>query len=319
MTPLPGEVLVMLHKLGYERLGGISTHVYRHRERAEILKLAVGGSAEERDDLLRSFRQCVAASRVYAADGLMPEVLEVGDSFAGTDCLYLRERSIAGRNLAEAYLAEPELWEARLPDLLIRIYQRFLAGPAWEITHAWDQNLRWHDELRSSRHFPRYTHLHAAIREAGLTLRDTARQGYLIHGDLQFGNILALEGERSGEVMLIDWQESGFWPIAFDFAMLYTFLRGPSEQVEAHLEPVYRSGPPLRRLWQTLASRLQAQLGVGEELRRFVLFRMGRGWLYKLDQALQAGDAEEANRWERAVAELVDGRTFREWPMPGQT
>jgi Phosphotransferase enzyme family len=311
------EAEVTAQELGFERLGGISTQVYWSRERAEILKLAVCRNTDEREALLQSFRRCLATSRVYASEGLMPEVLEVGDDFAGTRCPYLRERYVAGKNLAEAYLIQPEYWDVRLPEELIRIYRRFRAGTSMRITASWDQNLHWHDELQSSAQFPRYAALHAGIREVGLTLRETARVGYLIHGDLQFGNILALEGERSGEVMLIDWQESDFWPIAFDFAMLYTFLQGPAEQVEEPLQPIYRGRPPLRRLWQTLASRLHAELGMGEELREFVIFRMGRGWLYKLDQALRAGDRNEANRWERAVVELIEGRTFREWPLPG--
>lgn len=54
------------------------------------------------------------------------------------------------------------------------------------------------------------------------------------------------------------------------------------------------------------------------ELGDFTLFLMGRGWLYKLDQALRAGDEAAAVRWERAVTDLVEGRMFREWPLPGR-
>lgn len=304
--------------LGYEPLGGIATRVYRGRERNEVLKLARDGREEEREEVFQSFRRCLAASRVYAAEGLMPEVLAVGSDFEGSGCPYLRERYVPGKNLAEAYLADPVSWDALLPEVLIRIYRRFLAGPVRDVTPAWDDNLRWHDALRESEAFPRFATLHARVREAGERLREAAPCGPLIHGDLQLGNILALTGERAGEVMLIDWQESGYWPIAFDFTMLYTFLQGPVEQVEPHLQPFYEGQPPLRRLWETLAARLPAELGIGGELGDFTLFRMGRGWLYKLDQALRAGDEAAATRWERSVTDLVEGRMYREWPLPGQ-
>jgi aminoglycoside phosphotransferase (APT) family kinase protein len=306
----------IVRQSGYRHLGGVSNRVYVDRANAEVLKLAVRKNAEECGEALQSFRACLAASCVYAPEGLMPEVLDVGSDFGGTGYPFLRERYVAGKNLAEEYLLRAEFWEERLPAALMEIYQRVLAGPSRNIIHSWDQNLTWHDELNSSEYFSRYAELHAAVKERGLLLRETAGEGFLIHGDLQFGNILALDGDRDGEVMLIDWQESGFWPLAFDFAMLYTFLMGPAEQVEDHLRPLYRSRPPLLGFWQALAPRLRSELGIGEELREFVIFRLGRGWLYKLDQALRSGKSEEAERWGRAVAELLEGRIFDMWPLP---
>ena len=53
-----------------------------------------------------------------------------------------------------------------------------------------------------------------------------------------------------------------------------------------------------------------------DELKYSVLFRMGNGWLYQLDRALQRGDTERAIELERDLRGLTSGRCFDIIPYP---
>ncbi len=302
-----------LRQLGYEHIGGISNRVFLHRQRGEVLKLAVGVDSISLPYKLAGFQACLEAGAMYAPEGIMPEVLEAGADFAGTGYPFLRERYVPGRNLNEEYIQRPQFWDLRLPEELVRIYGKMLDGPTRDVSRFWDERLESLDELRESPHFARFAPVHAACREAALFLKGRCTIGYRLHGDLQFGNLIA-RGDDG--VMLIDWELTSYLPLVFEFAHFYVFLHDPVPQVEDHLKSAYAHFQPLRRLWEVLAPRLSSEFGIGgQEFEQAVLVH-ATGHIGWLDRALRLGRAEDADYWEWRLRRLVDGEVFRNLQVP---
>jgi hypothetical protein len=94
---------------GHEPLvgGGGTNHVFVHRGRGELLRLAVTDDPNVRDWKTQDFARCREASRRFAPRGLMPEVRDAGENWAGTGCPFLIERFVPGQNLGEAYANIP--------------------------------------------------------------------------------------------------------------------------------------------------------------------------------------------------------------------
>lgn len=307
----------LLDRRGYVPLGGLSNRVFLHRERGEVLKLAVSEAPIPFPYRIAGFRACREASDLYASKGLMPEVLEVGEDFAGAGYPYLRERFIPGRVLTAAYLDNPSLWERRFPDEIVRIYRALLDSPPRDLATFWDERIEALDELRRSPHFSRFGDFHAACRDAVLSLRERCATGYRLHGDLQFGNLIAAgDGGSDARVMLLDWELTAVLPLALEFAYFYAFLHDPVPQVEDHLKQEYARIRPLRRLWAVLAPCLRSEFGLrGDDLRDAILVhRTGR--LFSLDRALRAGRDDDATYWERQLRQVVNGENFRLLPLP---
>jgi hypothetical protein len=302
----------LLERLGYHRLGGMHRAVYRHAKRAEVLKLALTRDPAEIQDARTSFRRALEISAEYAPLGLMPEVLEVGDDFRGTGYPWLRERYVPGDNLARMYLADPALWIGLLPRELARIYRIIKAGPVLDVQATWD------DKLRDLSHPEGCEEEHAAVRRAGKYLRDHHVQGYQIHGDLHFGNMLAVQranGERS--LMLIDWEVSEVMPLGYEFAMLYTFLFDPTGQVQSDLVPAYRRRTPLRAMWEAIGPVLRQDLGVTfDEFVSALAFRMGNARLQQIERALARGDSVMAKNYYRDLRAYTRGELLTALPYP---
>lgn len=158
--------------------------VYLHRGRGEILKVAVTADPAQLEYKRADLAHCLEVSALYAAQGLMPEVLEVGQDFCGTGLPFLRERHVRGQNRGHAYLSDPQGWVDRLPGELDRIYRSIAATPRHDVRGTWAEKLRWLARPKG------YDDLTAAVRQAGEYCHEHCATGYRIHGDLQFGNIL---------------------------------------------------------------------------------------------------------------------------------
>lgn len=312
-----GDLDTALRRCGYEQLGGVANRVFLHRGRGEVLKLAVSEDPVPFRYRIAGFRACREVSARYAPEGLLPEVLAAGEDFAGTGYPYLRERYVPGRNLAAAYLDDPAWWDARLPAEIVRLYTVMLDSPTRDAAGFWDEKLAKIEALRASPHHPRFADLLARHRDATLAMRERHPTGHRLHGDLQFGNLLAPDAGPPGRVMLLDWELTTVLPPVFEFAHFYAFLHDPVPQLEEGLQRGYRRLGPLRRLWVRLAPRLHSAFGIGgEEFRDAVLIHSGGG-IFWLDRALRAGRDAEAAYWERSVRRVVAGEIFAALPIPG--
>jgi hypothetical protein len=282
-----------------------SNRVYRHRERPEVLKVALDLDPASQLYARAQFRRCLAVSKVYAHQGVMPEVLVVGDDFSGSGLPWLRERFIEGQNLGAAYLDDPAFWTANAPALIVRLARILAGGPKRELRSVWE------DKLAGMVCPLGYEELYTVVVESGRFLAENCRTGHIIHGDLQFGNLLVQREGGAARMWLIDWEVSEVATLGYEFAMLYTFLLGPEDQVEARFRARYSVLKPLRAFWDALAPLLWDELSISKaEFRQSVVFRMGNGWLYQLDQALRRGDSTRANELARDIKSLVSGRSF---------
>ena len=312
------DIARVVRERGYEPLaGGMTNHLFVHRRRGEVLRLAVTSDPEVRGWKTQDFARCRAASPLFASCGLMPEVLDAGDDWGGTGCPYLVERFVSGRNLSEAYADAPDFWDERLPGEIVRIYQGLLeaGSPLEEAAGFWQDKLAWLDELNDSPHFTRFADLHAVCRAAVLSLAERELPCPHLHGDLQLANLLVVDA-RAGRLLLIDWELTQRLPLAFEFAHFYQNLYDPVPQTVDALRPYYERARPLKRLWENLAPRLAAEFGVGGETFRRAVIIHRSGWLRPLDGALRAGDDEQAVHWERKLRAVVDGATFDVLPAP---
>lgn len=303
---------VLTQSLGYQHLGGMSKNrVYLHQDREEVLKVTVDTDPVTVEYTRAQFRRCLDISSVYAHQQVMPEVLAVGDDFHDTGYPWLRERYIAGINLGAAYLEDPTFWIGHAPQEIVRTVKMFTT------THTENITTTWHEKMAGMVCPVGYEDLHATIVRSGKYLAERFTTGHIIHGDLQFGNILVRRTEHRCQLWLIDWEVSEVMPLGYEFAMLYTFLLGPEAQVEEQYQQRYGQLKPLGEFWAALSPLLRTELGVGEdELKHSVVFRMGNGWLYQLDRALQRGDASRAAELERDLRELVNGECFDRLPYP---
>ncbi len=307
-----GHIDALAYRLGYQSIGGMSTNrVYRYRERQEVLKIAVADDPITLEYARAQFQRCLAASRIYASYGLMPEVFAIGDNFHATGLPWLREQYIATDNLGAAYLGDPLFWTLHAPQEIVRI------AMVMTMMHREDITATWHEKLAGMTCPPGSEDIYGAVVRAGEHLAERYATGHIIHGDLQFGNILVHREGEASRLWLIDWEVSEVMPLGYEFAMLYTFLLGPEAQVEEQFQRRYGELKPLRAFWAALAPLLFAELGISEdELKDSVVFRMGNGWLYQLAQATQRGDASRAAELERALRNLVSGRCFDILPYP---
>lgn len=298
--------------LGYHHIGGMTTNrVYLHPERCEVLKVALTTDVVALEYARASLRRALDISAVYADQDLMPRVFEVGDDYQGTGYPWLREQYIAGDNLGGAYLADPAFWTVQAPSELVRIVKRMAA------THAEDVTATWRDKLAGMTCPPGYEDIYTQVHAAGTYLAQRYTTGHIIHGDLQFGNILAQRRGQAARCYLIDWEVSEVMPLGYEFAMLYTFLLGPEDQVEPQYQQQYAERKPLRTFWAALAPRLVTDLGISEdEFKHSVSFRMGNGWLYQLDQALERGDGLRARQLAADLRSLLSGQCFDILPYP---
>ena len=298
-----------LAQAGYDYFGGLTNRVYRSRQGQEILKLGLVTKPDAVSGKLAAFRQCREISRAYAPAGLMPDVLAVGEDFLGTGYPYLREVYISGINLGAAYLENRTFWLDRLPEELVRIYRSIQATAGVDVRDTWQ------DKLAGMRCPPGCEEWYAQVRRAGQVIMQQCPVGWRIHGDLQFGNLLARK-DQPGTVMLIDWEVSEVMPLAYEFAMLYTFLADPDGQVDPPLRDAYRRQAPLREMWQCVATSLTTQLGLEPaEMENAILFRMGNAWLYQLAQAHEAGDTARAEAFKAQLRALLDGDYFAQMPI----
>lgn len=306
------RVDAMAESLGYGRIGGMQTNrVYLADERGEILKVAVSTDPATLGYASADFRKCLELNALYVGKELMPEVLEVGDDFHRTGYPWLRERYVRGRNLAAEYIADPEYWTAHAPGEIVRLCR------AMAETRSEDVSATWWDKIEGMTCPPGFEGVCGEVARAGehLALRYTT--GYPIHGDLQFGNIIARREDGVGRLSLIDWEVSEVMPLGYELAMLYTFLLGPEAQVEERYRQEYNRIKPLRGFWAGLAPLLLTELGVTEdEFRSSVVFRMGNGWLYRLDRAIRGGDQARARELERDLRSLVSYECFDVLPYP---
>lgn len=304
------QVPAFLQDRGYRYFGGISNEVYLSETRGEVLKLAVSAETAELDERRAAFDLCHEISRLYVAPGLMPEVYETGSNFAGTGYPYLRERYVPGQNLTRAYLENPSLGTEVLPGELLRIYQAVIAGGAHDVRASWEEKI---DGIPRP---PATDEIYQRVRAAGERLTHSSPVGYRIHGDLQFGNILAVPPPTAPPaIMLIDWEVSEIMPLGYEFAMLYTFLLDPIAQVGHDLQPEYRRIAPLRPVWGAIAPVLEGNLGVGRnEFEDSVIFRMGTGWLFHLERAIHAGNRNAAEKRYRDLVALTTGQYFSLMP-----
>jgi hypothetical protein len=273
--------------------------------------VAIATDARSSRQKRADFQRVRHVSSEYAAQELMPEVLEVGDDFQGTRCPYIRERYVPGLNLAAAYLTAPEFWDRRVAQELIRIYRAIAGMGTYDVTDSWREKLAGVATVAG------YEEVRDAIVRAGHFLLEQHPRGHRIHGDLQFGNIVARRDGDAAHLTLIDWEMSEVMPLGYEFAMLYTFLLDPAPQLEEPLRPNYRAATPLRRFWSAVAPALHTELGIGEaELKQLVLFRMGNAWLHRLDRALRDGDERTARRFEQKIDDLISGVCFTALPYP---
>jgi hypothetical protein len=302
----------MAGSLGYRHIGGMRTNrVYLADERGEILKVAMATDPATLEYATADFRKCLDLSAVYAGKGLMPEVLAVGDDFRGTGYPWLRERYVRGRNLGAEYIADPDFWTAHAPREIAR-----LCGVMAE-TRSEDVSATWRDKIEGMTCPPGFEDICAEVARAGEHLARRYTTGHPIHGDLQFGNMIARREDGVGRLYLIDWEVSEVMPLGYELAMLYTFLLGPEAQVEERYRQDYNQVKPLRGFWAGLAPLLLTELGIAEdELKSSVVFRMGNGWLYQLDRAIRGGDETRARELERDLRSLVSYECFDVLPYP---
>lgn len=298
----------MLAALGYEPLGGVTNLVYLHRAKGEVLKLSPALDADAAREKTEDFLRCMQVSEEYAPRGLMPRVYEAGADFMGTGLPYLREEYIPGQSLTRAFLADRAYWQGRLPAALEETYAAIQAGPAEDVAATWREKLDGMVCPDNHRHY------YSAIRRSGELLAERYPTGCRIHGDLQFGNLLCRQ-DRPGSLLLIDWEMSEVMPLGYEFAMLYTFMMGPSGQIEPELDADYDRISPLKDAWRPVAAMMRDRLGIcPEEFTHSVLFRMGNAWLWQLDRAVAAGDRERIADRERALTQLLGGGFFAALP-----
>ena len=309
---LQAEIDAITQALGYHHLGGMQTNkVYLHPERQEILKVALSTDEISLQYSRAQFKRCLEISQHYANQGIMPQVLAVGDDFHGRGYPWLREQYFPAPNLGRAYLTDPELWTEQAPSELIRLYQIIMS------TDKVDVRQTWQDKLAGLTCPPGFEDIYAEVYQAGEYLAQTCPQGYLIHGDLQFGNILAQREDGKGQLWLIDWEVSEVMPLGYEFAMLYTFLLGPEDQVEAAYQAQYIQMKPLKAFWSALAPLLFDELHISEaELKYSVIFRMGNGWLYLLQRAIEAAHTDRAKELEKDLRLLTSHQCFDILPYP---
>jgi hypothetical protein len=308
----PADLDRIAARRGYAPIGGMATNrAYRHATRPEVLKVALAAQGDARDEALGSFRQCAVASARYAASEIMPAALEIGSNWAGTGLPYLREQLVDGPNLAAAYLDDPAFWERELPREIVRIYGIIAEQPAVDVTETWTEKLAGVADP------PGYEALAATVRAAGEWLRERAPRGWPIHGDLQWGNMVARRRpDGTGQITLIDWEMAEVMPLGYEFAMLYEFLHDPGPQVPAALRPAYAARRPLHAVWHALAPQLWGELALSPtELLQSVRFRMRVGQLERLDRAVRAGDAEGAERIAQALADELASAYFARLPI----
>lgn len=306
------QVDAMAESLGYRHIGGMRTNrVYLADERAEILKVCMAPDPATLEYATADFRKCLDLSSAYAGKGLIPEVLEVGTDFRGAGYPWLRERYVRGGNLAAEYIADPGFWTAHAPGEIVRLCKVMAE------TRSEDVSATWRDKIEGMTFPPGFGDICGEVARAGehLALRYTT--GHPIHGDLQFGNMIARREDGVGRLYLIDWEVSEVMPLGYELAMLYTFLLGPEAQVEEGYRQDYNRIKPLRGFWAGMAPLLLRELGVPEdEFRSSVVFRMGNGWLYQLDRAIRCGDEARARELERDLRSLVSGECFDVLPYP---
>lgn len=312
-APDASSLRLSLAIAGYETLPSLSGDLFCHRGRAEVLRVATQGDAEDLKDAFAQFLRTGEFSRTRAGRRLVPEILEVGESLEGSGFPFLRERYVSGENMGRAYARDPTLWDARLADGLAGVYAALADEPAQDVGEAWERHLGWHAHLAASPAFDRFEHLYTAVREVGLWLRDHLPAGRPIHGDMHFGNILARD-EPEGTIALIDWDPQ-VMPLAYEAATLYTFMVDPRGEVERDLRSTYGELRPLRSLWERLAPRF-GELGVtADHLRACVVFRMGRARVYFLDLALRQGADNEAAQWSAELSSMLSGTFFDDLPL----
>lgn len=310
------QLNVNLAAQGYEPLGGMTNRLFVHPKRGEVLRIAVTDDLDARRWKRQDFANCRAASPLFAPRGLMPEVLDGGDDWAGTGWPYLLERFVAGANLSVAYLADPGFWDEHLPGEIVRIYRALLAASGDAAENAapfWHNKAEWLDELRASPHFACYADLHAACRNAALALAQKPGVSHHLHGDLQLANLLVT---KPGRVLLLDWELTQNLPLAFEFAHFHANLLDPVPQISEDLKADYAAIRPLKKLWENLAPRLWTEFGVGgAALRRAILVHRA-GWLFRLDRALAQGRPDQAELWQNKLGDYVSGKVFQQLPVP---
>ncbi len=306
-----GRIDTIAASLGYRHIGGMSANrVYLADERGEVLKVAAADPVTL-EYAWADFRKCLDLSAAYAGKGLMPEVLEVGDDFRGTGYPWLRERYVRGRNLGAEYVAYPDFWTAHAPREIVRLLRLMTEA------HSEDVGATWREKIGGMECPPGFGDICSEVARAGEHLADRYTTGHRIHGDLQFGNMVARREDGGGRLYLIDWEVSEVMPLGYELAMLYTFLVGPEAQVEERYREAYERMAPLRAFWGVLAPLLPAELGVtADELEHSVVFRMGNGWLYQLARAIRDGDGARARELERDLRLLVERGYFEALPLP---
>jgi hypothetical protein len=298
-----------LEGLGYHYLGGITNRVYRHPDRYEILKLGLESDPVQAQHKLLAFQKCQKISHRYVALGLMPEIYEVGQDFSGLGYPFLREQYVPGVNMGAAYLDKPAFWRAKLPQELTRIYKAVQEFDSLDITQTWQE------KLEGMLCPEGYEDWFSQVQQIGIELKKRFAVGWRIHGDLQFGNILALR-DQPGGVMLIDWEMSEVMPLEYEFAMLFTFLSDPDGQVMSQFKSVYRQQAPLREMWDRISACMVNQFEwTPDELEKMIIFRMGNAWLYQLTKALEGRQGTRAAAFEKQMEELLNGRTFKRMPV----
>ena len=113
------NVDALAQSLGYQHFGGMTRNrVYLHKDRGEVLKVAVNPDPVTIEYTRAQFHRCLDISRIYAPQKVMPEVLAVGDDFHSTGYPWLRERYISGKNLGAAYLEDPSFWTSHAPPAI---------------------------------------------------------------------------------------------------------------------------------------------------------------------------------------------------------
>lgn len=297
-----------LEELEYSYLGGPTNRVYYNQRKQEVLKLGLVVEPTEVQEKLAAFQQCQEISRSYALAGLMPFVFEVGNNFQETGYPFLREQYIPGVNLNVAYLKNSAYWLDRLPEELARIYRGIQATSRIDVTATWQDKL---DGMLCPSGCEDW---YARVQQVGHILMSRCPVGWRIHGDLQFGNLIARE-DKPGTVALIDWEVSEVMPLGYEFAMFYTFLVDPEGLVDLPLRAAYVQQTPLRAMWAGLAPLLRAELDIDpEQMRDSVLFRMGNGWLYQL---AQCQNQERATELKQQLDRLLNGVYFAQVPIEG--
>ena len=161
-----------------------------------------------------------------------------------------------------------------------------------------------------------YDSLYDEIRGAGEYLRQHHNRGYLIHGNLRFDSILALdEPGRPGRIMLMRWENSRMMTLAYEFASLYAFIVDPTPEIEMDLRMQYEGLSDLRDLWLALSPILRLDLEIDDdEFWATVLFRMGSAWLHELAHAMRQRDEIAIAVWEERLRRLLSKEYMESFP-----